>query len=228
MSARWLRPLDPASRENEPMTVSSDASLRKFVDAIVTGEEAAVKMMLVASPELATAVFCEGATRRSARENFIESVGRYVVAGDTAFHFAAAGYREAMVRLLMAAGADVCAKNRHGAMPLHAAAAGNPGSQRWNPLAQEATIRCLLAAGADPNGADKRGVAPLHIAVRTRCAAAVRTLLACGADAERPNRSGSTALTLARLTTGRGGSGSVEAKEQQGEIIELLTTHKQP
>jgi hypothetical protein len=61
--------------------------------------------------------------------------------------------------------------------------------------------------------------------VRTRSAAAVRKLLECGADGKRPNKSGSTPLMLARLTTGRGGSGSPEAKEQQREILKVLTKH---
>jgi hypothetical protein len=66
------------------------------------------------------------------------------------------------------------------------------------------------------------GVTPLHRAVRTRCAAAVAALLDGGADAARKNKGGSTALRLARLTTGRGGSGSPEAKAQQQEILRLF------
>jgi hypothetical protein len=41
----------------------------------------------------------------------------------------------------------------------------------------------------------------------------------------RRNNGGSTPLKLARLTTGRGGSGSVEAKAQQQEILRLLAPH---
>jgi ankyrin repeat protein len=76
--------------------------------------------------------------------------------------------------------------------------------------------------GADPNAADKSGVTPLHRAVRTRCAAAVRVLLANGADPLRTNGSGTTSLRLAVLNTGRGGSGTAAAKEQQREIVRLL------
>ena len=43
-----------------------------------------------------------------------------------------------------------------------------------------------------------------------------------GADAARKNKSGSTAIVLATHNTGRGGTGSPEAKEQQREILRLL------
>jgi hypothetical protein len=80
----------------------------------------------------------------------------------------------------------------------------------------------LISAGADPNALDRSGVSPLHRAVRTRSSAAVRALLDGGADARRPNKNGSTPLHLARTTTGRGGSGSAYAREQQADIVGLL------
>ncbi len=85
-----------------------------------------------------------------------------------------------------------------------------------------ADVRARNRRGADPNAADVSRVTPLHRAVRTRCAEAVKALLEHGADVARTNGSGSTPLKLARLTTGRGGSGSVEAKAQQQEILRLL------
>jgi ankyrin repeat protein len=97
-----------------------------------------------------------------------------------------------------------------------------PGASHFNPPAQTATIATLIEAGADPNATDKHGVAPLHRAVRMRCAAAVKALLEGGADPMRPNRNGSTPMMLAGKTTGRGGSGSPEAKAQQQEIVRLL------
>src|SRR5205085_9420845 len=108
---------------------------------------------------------------------------------------------------------------------LHAAAVGRPGSRTWNPPAQAATIICLIKAGADANAVDKRGVSPLHRAVRTRCATAVRTLLEYGADPVLQNKSGSTPMLLATQNTGRGGTGSPEAKSQQQEILRLLEQH---
>jgi ankyrin repeat protein len=130
-----------------------------------------------------------------------------------------------IVRQLITMGADVGARNRRGAQPLHYAADGIPGSSNWNPDAQAGTVTCLIDRGADPNATDKSGVAPLHRAVRTRCAAAVRALLDGGADACRKNKTGSTPMQLATLTTGRGGSGSPESREQQEEIVRLLQRH---
>jgi ankyrin repeat protein len=80
----------------------------------------------------------------------------------------------------------------------------------------------LIEAGADPNAQNMDGATPLHRAVRTRCAGAVRALLDQGADPAICNKNGSTALQLALRTTGRSGSGSVEAKAQQREILLLL------
>ena len=202
--------------------VNLDRELRELVAAIAAHDSSAVDRLIAASPNLATASFSMGVTRTEAKANFVEAVGRYIYAGDTALHFAAAAYEADLVRKLIAAGADVRARNRRKDEPLHAAACGSPGSSFWNPAAQAATIVCLVEAGADPNAVNMDGAAPLHKAVRTRCALAVRTLLACGADPRLVNKSGSTPMMLADLTTGRGGSGSPEAKAQQREILLML------
>jgi hypothetical protein len=97
--------------------------------------------------------------------------------------------------------------------------------QAWNPSAQTKIIARLIRAGADPNAVDKSGGAPLHRAVRNRCAAAVRALIEGGANPRAPNRNGSTPLLLATQNTGRGGSGSAEAKAQQEEILRVLREH---
>ena len=174
---------------------------------------------------MATHAFERGATRQEAEEFLLKEIERYIYAGDTGLHIAAAAYRSKMIRDLVSAGADIRAENRHSAEPLHAAAVGIPGSHFWNPRAQAAAVRALIKAGADPNAADKSGVTPLHRAVRTRCAAAVKALLENGADARQENKSGSTPMTLATLNTGRGQTGSPEAKTQQRQIIRLLERH---
>ena len=101
---------------------------------------------------------------------------------------------------------------------MHYAADAN----HWNPTAQAETIEYLTSIGADPNGRDNAGVAPLHRAVRTRSLAAVRALVDAGANPRQPNNAGSTPLHLAVQTTGRGGSASPEARQQQAGIVSFL------
>jgi hypothetical protein len=195
---------------------------RALVEAIAAGDEALALDLLERTPELARHAAQEGATRGDSAPHFLAAIGHYLYAGDTPLHIAAAAHAPALVRRLLAHGADVHARNRHGAAPIHYAADGAPGTPRWNGEAQAETIACLLAAGADPNDADPRGVTPLHRAVRTRSAAAVRALLAAGADPGRRNRNGSTPVDLTRHNTGRSGSGGAEAKVELVAIVALL------
>src|SRR3989442_1676074 len=190
----------------------------EFVRLVVNGEIDEVSRRLAASPFFATASSDVGATRHGASTFFFSDIAHYLYAGDTALHMAAAAFRRPVAELLVAHGADCRAKNRRGAEPLHYAADAN----RWNPTAQAETIEYLVSAGADPNALDKSGVAPLHRAVRTRSLAAVRALLDGGANPRQPNKAGSMPLHLAVQTTGRGGSGSPLARQQQAGIIRLL------
>ena len=189
-----------------------------FVRIVVGGDIDQVARHLAGSPALATASVDVGATRQESSAFFFTEIAHYLYAGDTPLHMAAAAFRRDMAALLVANGADCRAKNHRGAEPLHYAADAN----RWDPIAQAATIEYLISIGADPNALDRSGVSPLHRAVRTRSLAAVRALVAGGADSRRPNKSGSTPLHLAVQTTGRGGSGSPEAKAQQAGIVRLL------
>ena len=81
-------------------------------------------------------------------------------------------------------------------------------------------LQLLIDAGVCLNAQDKNGGTALHRAVRTRAADAVAFLLKSGADPYRMNCAGSTAFHLAVQTTGRGGSGTPQAKEAQIKIIE--------
>jgi Ankyrin repeats (many copies) len=190
--------------------------------AIAQGDQARAAGLLARAPELALARLAVGATRHGTEEYFLDEIDHHVYAGDTALHIAAAAYEAGLARELVNAGAIVAAANRRGAEPLHYAVDGSPGSVRWNPVAQQETVLCLVELGANPNAVDKNGTTPLHRAVRNRCAAAVEALLDVGADFRSVNGSGSTAMQLARWTTGRGGSGSADAKAQQQEILRLL------
>jgi hypothetical protein len=198
------------------------ANLRRLVDAIATSDPAEAGRLLDASPDLARDSLRVGATRAESGEHFIAALDCYAYAGDTALHFAAAAYRPELIRRLLERGADVDARNRRGATPLHYAAVGNPQSPRWNPEAQAGAVAALIAAGANPNAVDRSGATPLHRAVRTRCAAAVRALLAGGADTSLVTKNGSTPAKLASVSSGRGGSGSPEARRQQEELLRLL------
>jgi ankyrin repeat protein len=197
----------------------------ELVRAIAADEVDTVSRMLAATPGLATAAVAGGATRSDAATYYLDEINHYVYSGDTPMHVAAAAHRPELVRVLLELGADVDARNRRGAQPLHYASDGVPDSDTWDPVAQAAVITALIAAGADPNAKDKSGVAPLHRAVRTRCGPAVRALLEGGAHPELENKSGSTPMQLAAQTTGRGGSGSAEAKAQQAIIVALLEQH---
>jgi ankyrin repeat protein len=189
-----------------------------FVRDVVNGEIDEVSRRLAVSPSFATISSDVGATRKDASTYFFSEIAHYLYAGDTALHMAAAAFRRPVAKLLVAHGADCRAKNRRGAEPLHYAADAN----RWNPTSQAEIIEYLLSVGADPNALNSDGVAPLHRAVRTRSLPAVRVLLDGGANPRAPNKAGSTPLHLAVQTTGRGGSGSQHAREQQAGIIKLL------
>jgi len=202
--------------------VDDDAPFLALARTIARGDRAGASQLLLAQPDLATTRVAVGATRQGAPGYFLDDILHHVYRDDTALHIAAAAYEVGFVRELMAAGADVAAANRRGAVPLHYAVDGGPGAPTWNPDRQRDTVACLIEFGADPNVRDKNGTPPLHRAVRNRGAAAVAALLAAGADPTATNKSGSTAMQLANWTTGRGGSGSAAAKEQQDEIIRLL------
>lgn len=200
-------------------------TLAELLRTIATNPRDASRV-ITAHPELATAHLDVGASRKAASTYFIDNIKHYMYRGDTALHIAAASYRTAFVRELVALGAAVDATNRRRQQPLHYAVDGGPGAAHWDPRAQAATIRALIDAGADPNAIDMGGVTPLHRAVRNRCAAAVEVLLELGADPRRKNASGSTPAQLAKLTTGRGGTGAPAAKEQQAEIVLLLARRR--
>ena len=199
-----------------------DRVLIALVRAIATDEKQVIATLLAADPSLALQSLAAGATRASAAAHYIDDVEHYLYEGDTALHAAAAAYRRDAALRLVATGADVGARNRLGAQPLHYAADGGPTLRTWDPHAQAETVACLVEAGADPNALDKSGVAPLHRAVRTRSTGAVRELLEGGANPRLKNRAGSTPMDLATSTTGRGGSGTAAAKREQEAIVRLL------
>jgi ankyrin repeat protein len=184
----------------------------------VSGDIDEVTRRLNANPSFAKSPSNVGATRDDPTTFFFSEIAHYLYAGDTALHMAAAAFRLPVAEILVTRGADCRAKNRRGAEPIHYAADTN----HWDPTAQAEMIAYLVSIGADANALDKSGVAPLHRAVRTRSLSAVGALLDGGARPKAPNKAGSTPLHLAVQNTGRGGSGSDLARQQQASIIELL------
>ncbi len=146
--------------------------LASLLRAIGTGDRAAATEQIEATPSLSVARLPRS------HEFFIAECHAQVYEGDTALHAAAFAYDTEIARSLVGQGADVRARNRRGAEPLHAAVIGVPGSGNWDPKRQRAVISYLVGAGADPNAAALGGVTPLHRAVRNRCSAAVDALLA--------------------------------------------------
>ena len=191
--------------------------LLSLVHAIGRGQRDVAERILTAHPDLARA------TIQRPQEFFFEDCSAQMYAADTALHAAAFAYDTDIARRLVASGANVRARNRRGAEPLHAAIIGGPSSPHWNPDRQVAVIRYLVSVGADPNARASGGVSPLQRAVRNRCSAAVAALLELGSDPSLANDSGSVAADLATWTTGRGGTGSPEARAEQQKIISLLT-----
>jgi len=181
--------------------------------AIVDNDRARVKKLLKREPGLASCLTDVARLYKS-------KIFHWIYVGDTPLHLAAAGYRVEIIRLLLAAGADPNSrKNHRQSGPLHYAADGYVNGPVWNAKRQVETIECLLEAGAEINAQDKNGASPLHRAVRTRCAEAVKCLLKRGGDPRLRNKPGSTPFHLAVQDTGRGGSGSEEARAGQREII---------
>ncbi|TML92947.1 MAG: hypothetical protein E6G06_04150 [Actinobacteria bacterium] len=204
---------------------SDDGALLSLFGAIASRDQLTIARRLKQAPGLATRPIRIGATRQDPDRYFLPEIRHYVYAGDTALHVTAAAHQREVAESLVAQGADVRARNRRGAEPLHYAADGSPGTDFWDPIAQRDVITYLIEAGARPDAKDKSGVAPLHRAVRTRSSDAVSALIENGADPRLTNKSGSTPLHLAVQNTGRSESGSEAAKDEQRRIIALLLRH---
>jgi|SRR5579884_2818647 len=82
------------------------------------------------------------------------------------FNMAAAAKQTRIAEELISRGADVCARNRRGAEPLHYAVDGGPDSPVWDPNERTAIIAKLIRAGADRTLLIKAG--SLHCTARAR------------------------------------------------------------
>jgi len=96
---------------------------------------------------------------------------------------------EEIIRMLVAAGVPLDARDENRDTALHEAAAGD-----WsNPTA----VRVLLELGAQPDLINDEGDTPLHLAAAQGSLASVTALLAAGADPLHRDRQGETSITLA-------------------------------
>lgn len=136
--------------------VKPDSELWNIVAAIVSGDTASYPRLLAASPKLATTRFRAGATRQTAEPFYLDRVQRYVVAGDTLLHIAAASYRTELVRTLIDGGADVHARNRLGQQPLHRAVRTRCA----------AAVQALLECGGNAEQQTRSGSTPMLLATR--------------------------------------------------------------
>ena len=118
-----------AVRKVSAKTSGDSAALDQLLRAIGAGERDEAMSILATSPALAVECTGAGATRTSATAYFLLRPRRYIYAGDTALHIAAAVYDIELGEHLLIAGADATIGNRRGATPLHAASSGNPSAE---------------------------------------------------------------------------------------------------
>jgi hypothetical protein len=113
------------------------------------------------------------------------------VNGQTLLHSVAACNDVASARLLLAAGADVNARDQFDGTPLHMAAMGGPPDDRV-PLTE-----MLLAAGADIDAVDSGGRTALHTAAIFAQKRLIVVFRQAGADAALTDHTGHTPAQIA-------------------------------
>src|SRR5207248_1490661 len=119
-----------------------------------------IERRLDSSRGLANCPIRTGASRQDAETYFLAAIRHYVYAGDTPLHIAAAAHQRRFAESLVARGADVRARNRRGAEPLHYAVQNTGRSDSGSEAAKDEQGRIivvLLEHGASPTDADRNG-----------------------------------------------------------------------
>ena len=200
-----------------------------------------VALALLAVPASAQESCDEWNTSRFFNTATAESVSACLAAGadvnpsggvHTPLHFASTYFWDtAVIRVLLAAGAEVDARNQRGATPLHLAAGQNPTL---------IVVVELVEAGADLKARDRDGNTPLHLARRNRNAAVAHLLLELGSDPTAVNDAGEVAdptdcgywntQDFARIATAEATAACLEAgadvneRDENGNTPLLLAT----
>lgn len=174
-----LGPLQSATGDPLDAAASPLASIHRFHEEVVSGNSEQVLQLLRKTPALA-----------SQQDEL----------GFTALHAVASEPHLDLAELLLQNGADVHARDRAGATPLHFAA-------------YPSMAAVFLRHGADINARDRNGDTPLHAqSGENGSLAMIMMLLKHGADPQLRNLRGATPIDLCRAAGRAGSSAFDEAK----------------
>ena len=225
---------------------------RRLVNAAADGDFGTVEALIAAGADPNARMDGYPALQLAVRDGTVEIVEALLAAGadvnafgewvpgccqdrDTALHQAVRYWhmcddriiefcpkRAELIQVLLAAGADVDARDKLGGWtPLHGAANESTWGEDWTEVFE--VIEMLLVAGADPNARSEYGHTPLHFASTSFSLAVIATLLDAGAEVDARNGDGRTPLHRAAEEGGPenvaallDGGANIEARDHRG------------
>jgi ankyrin repeat protein len=179
------------------------SDVQQLADAAMAGDAETVRHLIADDPSLAS---------------------EYTDDGWTALHLAASAEIAAM---LLNAGADINARNRHKAYgPGNSPLSGATYQQRLD------VVRLLIERGADVDQGDNAGWTPLHLAAANGYLEIARLLLDAGADVSAQSDSAvgarwgnKTAMELLADSDRRRDDGTIVPPQADAEMVALLRQH---